>query len=147
MTPQTKWAVIAVVAACVSLAAGRAIWQWNRVRCPLRVSFAAEGGVLRTLPRGQYELTLVAEGYRSDCTINLPSSPKFPVETQLQCTGDPVGAVWQSWDLLAVVLQRTPDWVDIGISRNGSVVSEQRVLPRREHGNCSAVIALPSNWN
>jgi hypothetical protein len=84
--------------------------QWNRVRCQLRLSFATDGGVPITFPRGRYELTLTADDFRSDCMIDLSSPLKVPYESRLDCTGDPVRAVWRSWDLLAVVLPRTPDY-------------------------------------
>ncbi len=85
------------------------------------------------------------DGYRADCRVELWSPPKVPYEKQLDCTGDQLAAVWQSWALVALVLPRNPQWLDVQIVSNHALLSAQRVTPGYDGERCGAVVELSSN--
>lgn len=145
MTRRTKRAVIAaLLTVCASVAGSITVQRWNRARCQLRLTFSTEGAVAASFPRGQTKLTLAGDGYRTDRTVSLFSPPKVPYERQLECTDDLVRGVWRSWDLVAIILPRAPDGLDISVKRGNSLLAEQRVTPRYENEGCTAAITFSS---
>jgi hypothetical protein len=66
------------------------------------------------LPSGdRYEMRVSGTGYQADCNIDLASPPRFPVEQQVECSGDTVSRVWRSWDLLPRMRSRRRHTSDI----------------------------------
>lgn len=132
--------------ALTCLAVGPALIRWHRAQCRLYLSFTinGNGASAATFPRGaRYEMRVSGTGYQADCKIDLASPPKFPVEQQVVCSGDSLARVWRSWDLLAVELPRAPAELTVRITRDGKLLSEQRLEPKRANGQCSAVVTVP----